>query len=180
MQLIGAGVGDSAGAEFDDVLFWPGAAGQLRFTLRLQGSEAAAGMDPGLNTASVDATLSADDRCCFLSGGFGRLTAPGTITVTVPVAADDSLNFELALLTGVYLQEAGHGISDFIDTLDIPRIELLDQSGNFVRDVTLSDSQGNILGAPAAVVPEPDLWPPLAALIAMRILARNRRTGGQM
>jgi hypothetical protein len=138
------------------------------------GLESVSGADPGVNAAEVDATLSADDTCCFLPGGFGRLTAPGITTVTVPVAEDDGVNFQLRLLTAVGASEFGSALADFVDTLDVPRIEYLDSHGNFVRDVTLTDRQGNILGAPAAAVPEPATWLLISASLIAASMARAR------
>jgi hypothetical protein len=168
IRTFSGGIGSAAVATFDDVFLWGGAAGSLRFTLNLLGSALVSGADPGVNAAFVDATLSADDTCCFLPGGFGGLTAPGMTTVTVPVAANDGVNFELRLVTTVGASEFGSASADFRDTLSVPRIEFLDASGNFVRDVTLMDRLGNVLGAPAAGVPEPATFLLLAAgLIAV-------------
>jgi hypothetical protein len=137
------------------VFLWNGGAGKLRFILDLNGIASATGMDPGFNIAAVDAALTLSSTISTDETAFGELTAPGSLAVTIDMLPSDGVNFTLDLFSSVGLTEFGHGLSDFIDTAGIARIEQLDHSGNFVRDVTLTDIKGNVLGAPPATVPEP-------------------------
>src|SRR5262249_16003381 len=153
--LIDAAVGALARATFQDVFLWDGGTGQLRFILDLEGIASATWTDPGFNIASVEATLSLSSTISVDETAFGRLTAPGSLAVTIDMLPSDGVNFTLDLLSTVGLTEFGHGLSDFIDTTAFTRIEQLDRSGNFIRDVTLADIRGNTLGAPPGAVPEP-------------------------
>jgi hypothetical protein len=178
--LFGAPVGALARATFQDVFNWDGGAGKLRFILNLDGIASATGMDPGFNVAAVDAKLSLSSTRS-IETGFGELTAlPGSLAVTIDMLPLDGVNFTLDLLTSVGLTEFGHGISDFIDTAGIARIEQLDGAGNFVRDVTLTDIKGNV-GAPPGTVPEPASFVLVGTvLVAVGILARRRRPLGRV
>jgi len=171
VRLLDSSVSALARATFQDVFLWNGGAGKLRFILNLAGSASATGVDPGFNVAGVGASLTLSSIISTDETAVGGLSAPGSIAVTIDMLPSDGVNFTLDLQSFVGLTESGDGVSDFIDTLGIARIEQLDRSGNFVSDVTLTDLQGNVLGAPVASVPEPPLLGLLGAgLITLRIL----------
>jgi hypothetical protein len=76
----------------------------------------------------------------------------------------------------------GNAIADFRNTLEIARIELLDPSGNSLRDVALTDLKGNVLGA-APAIPEPGtlglIGLGLAGIgLAREISRRTRKVAG--
>jgi len=181
VPLFDSGVGASARATFQDVFLWNGGAGKLRFILNLDGSASATGMDPGLNIAGVAATLSLSSTISTDETAIGGLNGPGSIAVTIDMLPFDGVNFTLDLRSFVGLTEFGHGLSDFMGTLGIERIEQLDGSGNFVRDITLTDIKGNVLGAPPSTVPEPESFVLVGTiLVGIRILAGSRRTLGHV
>src|SRR5262249_52839175 len=175
VPLFDAPVGALARATFQDVLLWNGGAGTLRFTFDLDAIPLVTGMDPGLNIASVDATLSLSSTESVDETAFGRPTAPGSLTVTIDMLPFDGVNFTLELLSSVGPIELVHGVSEFIDTAGIARIVQLDHSGNFFRDVTLADIKGNVLGAPPGTASEPATFALVGTvLFAVRILAKSR------
>jgi hypothetical protein len=180
VPLIDSSVGSLARATFQDVFLWNGGAGKLRFILNLAGTASATGVDPGFNVAGVGASLTLSSIISTDEAAIGGLSAPGSTAVTIDMLPSDGVNFTLDLHSFVGLTESGHGLSDFIDTFGIARIEQLDRSGNFVSDVTLTDLKGNLLGASVALVPEPPSLGLLGAgLIAFRILtaAAKARAG---
>jgi hypothetical protein len=168
------GVESSALALFNDEFVWPGVAGKLRATMTLAGTESAASAVPSIqNFATVEGDLK-------LVGtgetGEGVLSGPGSTTATIDVSPGDDVQVRLFLRAVAIGQASGSAISDFSDTLELPRIELLDSSGNFLENVTLTDAKGNVLGAPVATVPEPGTSVLVGAgLIAVRILAGAAR-----
>ena len=135
IPLLDAPVGALARATFQDVFLWNGGAGKLRLTLDLDGIALTTGMDPGLNIASVDATLTLSSTQSVDETAFGRLTAPGSLTVTIDMLPFDGVNFTLDLLTSVGLAEFGHGVSDFIDTAGIARIEHTTEGTSFAMSL---------------------------------------------
>jgi hypothetical protein len=176
-SLFGDPVSAFGQATFQDVFFWNGGAGKLRFTLNLDGITSATGAHPGANVAGVDATLSLSSTISPDETAFGELTAPGSMTVTIDMLPFDGVNFALDLRSFVALTEFGHGLSDFIDTAGIARIEELDRSGNLLRDTTLTDVKGNVLGgAPVAAVPEPGSGGLAAIALLLLVLGRQSQS----
>ena len=149
---LNSGVSAEARAIFEDSFPWHGGPGILRFLLNLQGSTSVTG-DPAANQALVDATFGVASEIAS-SNGFGRLNGPGSIAITVGVNGTDAVDLDLELFTLASATALGSAVSDFKNTLLIPEIQLLDNSGRFVRDITLTDFNGNVLGAQPATVPE--------------------------
>jgi hypothetical protein len=128
------------------------------------------------NVADVFANFLLTDS---LDSAAGTLVAPGTLALTIKVGPSERVNLSIDLGTEVSLLHFGNGTANFGDTAQITTVEQLDSSGNFIRNVTLTDNQGNVLGAPQATVPEPASCALAGAgMIAVRILigAAQRRT----
>ena len=86
VPLFDAPISALARATFQDAFLWNGGAGKLRFTLDLDEIASATRMDPGLNIASVDATLTLSSTQSVYETAFGGLTAPGSLTVTIDMS----------------------------------------------------------------------------------------------
>jgi hypothetical protein len=88
-----SGVGSSAEAAFNDVFVWGGGPGKLRATLTLTGQASAAGGVPSApNFASIVGDLGLRSN---VDSGFGSLTGPGSITVTINVSPRDNISLDL-------------------------------------------------------------------------------------
>ena len=166
-------------AQFTDELIWRGGNATLRFTLRLDGGVmlfCGVVMCPLFGNPAFDNV--ADVFANFLltdsfDSAAGSLIAPGTLALTIRVEPSERVNVSIDLGTEVSLLHFGNGTADFGDTAQIVTVEELDSSGNVVRNVTLTDNQGNVLGAPAAV-PEPATL----ALVAVGLIAARMFVGG--
>ena len=170
-------------AQFTDELIWRGGNATLRFTLRLDGGVmlfCGVGVfmcplfgNPAFdNVADVFANFLLTDSFDSAAGG---LIAPGTLALTIRVEPSERVNVSIDLGTEVSLLHFGNGTADFGDTAQIVTVEELDRSGNFVRNVTLTDNQGNVLGAPAAVpVPELATYALLGCGLVALWVARRR------
>jgi hypothetical protein len=174
----------TADSQFTDQFIWGGGSGALRFTLHLDGSVM---LFCGIDIMCPLFGNPAFDNVAFVAANFlltdtfdsaaGTLIGPGTLALTIKVGPGERVNLSLDLETEVSLLHFGNGTANFSDTAQLTTVEQLDTSGNFVQDVTLTDNQGNVLGAPAAV-PEPATVVLVAAsLIALRILAGGARGG---
>jgi hypothetical protein len=71
----------------------------------------------------------------------------------------------------------GEAVCDFSKTAEITGVEQLDSSGNFLRDITLTDANGNVLGSAPPPVPEPPAFVLIGTgvIAARRLLARGAR-----
>ena len=166
-------------AQFTDQFIWRGGNATLQFTLRLDGGVMLVcgvvmcplfGNPAFDNVADVFANFLLTDS---LDSAAGSLIAPGTLALTIRVGPLERVDVSLDLGTEVSLLHFGNGTADFGDTAQIVTVEELDSSGNVVGNVTLTDNQGNVLGAPAAV-PEPATL----ALVAAGLIAARVFVGG--
>jgi hypothetical protein len=157
--LRGIAVTADAFSGFGDAFVWNGSPGKLRFTFDLVGN-ADAPLDPlGQSFAVGDAVLRLSSSSGSNADGELIVNSPGsgarTKTVTLNVAGGDTVFVSLELGCNSSIGVFGQAICDFSNTAEITGIEQLDSSGNFLRDITLTDAKGNVLGGAPSAVPEP-------------------------
>jgi hypothetical protein len=140
----------SAEATFNDQFMWVGGSGRLRFSLHLSGMAShgdvpcAAVVESGVDDAGVFLTLLLADG---VDSALGSLVTAGDVSVTINVGPLEQINLNLDLFTEVSAGTFGRVVSEFQNTGHDDRA--------VGRNVTLTDNQGNVLGAAAARVPEP-------------------------
>jgi hypothetical protein len=158
-----------------------GSHGTLVFTLALHGRLLAGGVDFADNNslATVRADFGVANQVPLF--GFGSsasmpefnqridapdlgvlVTSPFTVSVGVLLGADNAISISGDLfVSGVAISPgsgaSGFATSDFTNTFSITSLQLFNDQGQFVENVTLTDALGNKLqvGAPAAAAPEP-------------------------
>jgi hypothetical protein len=157
----------------------------LQFSMSLHGSF---GSGPGtVGFGYVDASI------VLLNGnneGFADLNGNNffppqqstlTATVVVDPTVDRYVQLVLGVLTGTALSPSlgdfGSNLSEFSTTFTIDDVALLDPSGEFVRDIVLTDTAGFILPGPGPVQTVPE--PATVLLVASALAALGTRRAGR-
>jgi hypothetical protein len=183
-QFIGPFVHGSASANFHDSFsaFLPGQrgkAGTLTFTLKLDGALSAQGEDLATNNSRAD--VSADflvidqvpslffDSNTRIDHFTQRVDAPDPtklvstefiLRAPVLLGIDNEIQISSALAVSAFAISAepqgSFAEADFMNTFSITALQLFDAQGQFLENVSLTDSLGNTLQVgPLAAVPEP-------------------------
>jgi hypothetical protein len=193
----------SAGAEFDDTFTaslpgLQGKAGTLVFTLGLQGGLDAKGdfQDFNHSQASVHARFSVTDQVPILFFVSGQIVADfndlvqspdasktvnQVFTVRLPVllGLDNQVRLASSLSAGgIAISQADNGsvvTADLSHTFSITSVQLFDDQGQFIKDVSMTDSFGNTLQVgPLEPVPEPSTLT-LLGMGTLGLLGYSRR-----
>jgi hypothetical protein len=153
----------------------------LQFSMSLHGSF---GSGPGtVGFGYVDASIvllnGNNEGLADLQGNNSFPPArSATATVVVDPTVDRYVQLVLGVLTGTalspFLGDFGSNLSDFSTTFTIDNVALLDPSGEFVRDIVLTDTAGFTLPGrgPVQTVPEPGTL--LLVLCALAVLGTRR------
>ncbi|MGE5143760.1 MAG: hypothetical protein ACM3OA_10020, partial [Acidobacteriota bacterium] len=140
--------------------------------------------------ASADAGISLINGNNIVSEGpFGNAAFPPQSSLTATVAVDPTVDrflqvtMELDTSTALSIIVGfGSNFADFSSTFTLDNVALLDSSGNFLRNVVLTDTAGFTLpgtGSGPGTAPEPGtLLLVLSAVAVLGLSAGGKRHGG--